>query len=390
MKKNGYVVDESVDETSRLLEQWQYHVNDTSPRVFNVTLAPTMQCNYNCPYCFEAGKRNGVTMSQETADAVIAFIREKAENNPSLERISINGFGGEPLLNVDILEYICQAVQQLCKKCCIEFNGHITTNAFFLTPSVASRLSNCGITTAQVSIDGMPEVYAVSKGATSYAFYRVVDNIANACNAIRISVRINVHRDGLPAAVELTDYLLKERSLDGLIKIYIANIRQYGETVKAERANFLSWCKMNREYMQLFDPVSGKYMTKGLAIRSLKSHSVPCNNICKYNACIGPEGELYPCEHYFGDRRYISGSVFNGAMETEMSARLRVAQFPKGKECRKCTIAPICLGGCPDDNVRHHNIISCETYYRSLVDRKLLEIKMRSEFGRHDAEITQH
>lgn len=49
-------------------------------------------------------------MSKETADAVISFIRKKAENNPMLECISINGFGGEPLMNIDMLEYICNKV----------------------------------------------------------------------------------------------------------------------------------------------------------------------------------------------------------------------------------------------------------------------------------------
>lgn len=77
MEKNGFIVEESLDESNRLINRWQSFVDHASPKVLNITLAPTMRCNYECPYCFEEGKKNGKTMSKETADAVISFIRKK-------------------------------------------------------------------------------------------------------------------------------------------------------------------------------------------------------------------------------------------------------------------------------------------------------------------------
>ena len=377
MEKNGFIVEESLDESNRLINRWQSFVDHASPKVLNITLAPTMRCNYECPYCFEEGKKNGKTMSKETADAVISFIRKKAENNPMLECISINGFGGEPLMNIDMLEYICNKVQRLCKEHEIKFKGHIVTNAFFLTQSITDRLVACGITSAQVTVDGMPEVYATSKGTTTGSFYRVVNNIVNACKVIKIAVRINVREDGYNDAIELTDYLLKDRLLDGLVSIYIANIRQYTETVETEKRVFSNWCEMSRKYMHLFEPCVGKYMATGLMVKGTKSRCAPCSNICRYNACIGPEGELYPCEHYFGDARYVCGSVYSGEKRTEMAERLRMARFPEEKECSNCPFAPVCLGGCPDDNMLQRNAICCDAYGKYLIDRKLFEIKVK-------------
>ena len=381
MEANGFAVGEDINEAAEVLQGWARDINDLAPKALFITLVPGMGCNYNCPYCFESGKRNGPKMTYDTADAVVKFTRNKIENNPSLETIALNGFGGEPLMYVDIFERICHPLIRLCDERGIKFKGHITTNAYFLTEDIVDRLVKCRITSAQVSIDGMPEVYAAGKGVSSEAFYRVTDNIAAACSRIKISVRVNVPRDGLDNASELRDYLLRERGLDGKISIYIAHTRLYDESPETEKANFANWCEMDRDFIEVFDPDKGDFNFRSLTQKISNSHTSPCKNICRYNACIGPEGELYPCEHYFGDKRYVCGSIFSGAKDTDISEDLRNAKFPEGKKCEHCSVFPICMGGCPDDNIHSRNVIDCEKYRAHLIDRKLLEIKIHNHTG---------
>ena len=378
MSANGFVVDDEFDETGEILREWSRTIDDTAPSSLSITLAPGMGCNYNCPYCFENGKRGGSRMTYETADAVVWFIRKKIDSNPSLKTIALNGFGGEPLMYIDVFERICHPLIRLCDERGIRFKGHVITNAYFLTDDIVDRLVKCRISSAQVSIDGMPEVYAAGKGVPAKAFYRVVDNIVTACNRMRISVRVNVPRDGLDNARELRDYLMQERGLDGKISIYIANTRLYGASLETEKANFANWCEMDKKFIESFDPDKGSFNFRSLTQKISGSHSSPCKNICRYNACIGPEGELYPCEHYFGDGRYVCGSIFSGANDTEISEEFRKVKLPDNKDCGSCALFPVCMGGCPDDNIHSRNIIECDMYREHLVDRKLLEIRIHN------------
>lgn len=378
MKANGFAVDDVADETSEILQGWNGAINNCTPESLSLTIVPGMGCNYNCPYCFENGRRNGPRMTDGTADAVVEFVRKKMDSNPALKMIALNGFGGEPLMYVDIFERICHPLIRLCDERGIRFKGHVITNAFFLTDDVVDKLVKCRITSAQVSVDGMPEVYAAGKGVSADAFYRVVENIAAACDRIKISVRVNVPRDGLDNACELRDYLLKERDLDGKISIYIAHTRLYDASPETERENFANWCKMDKEFIESFDPDKGSFSFSSLTQKISVSHTSPCKNICRYNACIGPEGELYPCEHYFGDKRFVCGSIFNGVSDTEVSGEFRKAKLPDGKDCGSCPMFPICMGGCPDDNIHSRNVIDCERYCDHLIDRKLLEIRIHA------------
>ena len=65
----------------------------------HLTIAPTMECNFNCFYCFETNKPKG-KMTPEVMDSIIKYI----ESMPSLEKIYLTWFGGEPLLAIELME----------------------------------------------------------------------------------------------------------------------------------------------------------------------------------------------------------------------------------------------------------------------------------------------
>lgn len=195
---------------------------------------------------------------------------------------------------IDIFERICHPLIRLCDERGIRFKGHVITNAYFLTDDIVDRLVKCRISSAQVSIDGMPEVYAAGKGVPAKAFYRVVDNIVTACNRMRISVRVNVPRDGLDNARELRDYLMQERGLDGKISIYIANTRLYGASLETEKANFANWCEMDKEFIKSFDPNKGSFNYKSLTQKISGSHSSPCKTSAVITPVSAPRENCIP------------------------------------------------------------------------------------------------
>ena len=61
-----------------------------------------------------------------------------------------------------------------------------------------------------------------------------------------------------------------------------------------------------------------------------------------------------------------------------MQKQYRKVKLPDNKDCGSCALFPVCMGGCPDDNIHSRNIIECDMYREHLVDRKLLEIRIHN------------
>ncbi len=67
-------------------------------KYLDITIAPTMRCNFNCSYCFEGDNKSFSKMSAEVENAIIQYIVKKKQ---STERLILRWFGGEPLLAFD-------------------------------------------------------------------------------------------------------------------------------------------------------------------------------------------------------------------------------------------------------------------------------------------------
>lgn len=79
-------------------------------------IAPTLNCNYNCVYCFENKENRKLRMNFNTAEDILSFIIKQIESNKLIKSIKITWFGGEPLLSYDlILEFSKKIIAKLNK-----------------------------------------------------------------------------------------------------------------------------------------------------------------------------------------------------------------------------------------------------------------------------------
>ena len=120
LKKMGFLVDDDFDE---LLALEKLRIKGMDDPVQNVTILTTTECNARCYYCFEHGIRQ-YPMTREIADATVKYIKK---NYPE-KQLAINWFGGEPLLNFEIIKYITAQL----KESGYEIISHITTNGLSL------------------------------------------------------------------------------------------------------------------------------------------------------------------------------------------------------------------------------------------------------------------
>lgn len=129
-------------------------------------------CNLNCIYCYE-DHSYAKRMTTETAEVLFEFIKKY---NPS--RVSVEYFGGEPMLNLKFIEVFYDKLVLLG----IPFKCSITTNGTLLNSSTLERLYNSGVRSFQITLDGAKELHNRLRVSNS----KNLDSFESVCNALRL------------------------------------------------------------------------------------------------------------------------------------------------------------------------------------------------------------
>ena len=108
-----FIIEDDCDEINILkhnLLQSRYATN-----TFNLTIAPTLGCNFNCIYCYEIDHSDHSKMSQDVQDRIVNMVKYQITSN-GVRRFSIIWYGGEPLLALDVIESLTERLYALCQE----------------------------------------------------------------------------------------------------------------------------------------------------------------------------------------------------------------------------------------------------------------------------------
>jgi len=150
----GFIIEDNVDEQAEIRLNMLRSQFATSG--MGLTIAPTMDCNFGCAYCFEVGQLKECYMSDEVEDKIVEFVAQHAN---SLEMLNITWFGGEPLLTIDRIESLSKRFIDICEQNNVAYSSNVITNGYYFTPEIAERLKVCKVEYAQITIDGMKETH---------------------------------------------------------------------------------------------------------------------------------------------------------------------------------------------------------------------------------------
>jgi uncharacterized protein len=127
---------------------------------FGLTIAPTMLCNFKCPYCYESSeiRANGAMIDDRTAASIVIALND-CFNKIKFNRLSINWYGGEPLLGLKKISEIAPLINEFANKNDIAVKSDIITNGSLLSADAVKTLLDCGVETAQVTMDGAREIH---------------------------------------------------------------------------------------------------------------------------------------------------------------------------------------------------------------------------------------
>ena len=356
----GFMVDGDFDFKAELRARYFRSHNSKS---LSLTIAPTLQCNFRCSYCFEENRNE--SMPAVVQSKLLELVREKLPEDGGLH---VTWFGGEPLLALETIEDLYRNLQAICAERNAKYNGNsIITNGYLLSPGVAERLKAMNINSVQITLDGPPEIHdrrrPLANGGGTFA--AIMDNIKKAKDQLNIVVRLNVDKSN-PRAIYGLRELFDGEGLEN-VHIYPGHVQAYTEMCK----DLESSCISSEEFLEfkwdyeLHELAQGRYLQ---GYPSLLYGYCIAGNPNGY--VIAPSGLIFKCwNEISNDQTSACGDLAgerSEIMDRNREKWLQWDPFSDG-ECVRCLCAPLCMGGCPYIRMRFH-VTSCSQYKKHIGD----------------------
>jgi uncharacterized protein len=348
LTRGRFLVPNDVDEIEQL------HVKNRSGRVANstlfLTIAPTLACNFACEYCFES--QSSLRMSAEIEQAVIELATGRLADS---EAMLVTWFGGEPTLCLDTIERLQRTFLERAAAADVTMEaGAIITNGYRLDRATAGRLAAVGVMEAQVTLDGPPQVHDRRRPLRSGGgtFDRIVANLGEASESMRIAVRVNVDQTNVTAAARVVERLERDGLLDR-IHFYFAPVNAAEGVCADMKDRCFTTPAFAARQVEIYQTLLDKGF-RGIEYPALATGAY-CGADSENSFVIGPNGLLFRCweELSLDDHRSV-GSVLDPALEPHQQANLdryRAWDPFEKRLCPGCDILPICMGGCPHQGI---------------------------------------
>lgn len=377
----GLVNQEGYDEKNKIIYDMFSERFKTS--TMNLTIAPTLNCNFKCPYCYEKNiDSSNLTMSKETEDKIIKYITDKAG---ILNHLSVAWYGGEPLLSLNIIKSLSTKILKICENHNINYSSSITTNGFLLTPEVFEELLSFNINNIQIPLDGDEEYHNKTRVTKNHkgSFRTILDNLKEIIKTFPnesiesiITLRINVTRKNKDSIPLLLDYLRKEGVLE-YVSYYLARIEDLEDTSFINVLNDEEFIEFEKNYYKSINLSSSNYLNLYYP-RTIKSFCV-YDRINDY--VISPDGKLYKCWEEIGVELESIGHL--DELMKQQNTRTSVKSYvnhlifnPLSQDkCKSCKILPSCMGGNCIKKKKEGIEVNCELNIKQFKDRMKIIFK---------------
>ncbi len=310
-------------------------------------------CNLTCSYCFAGqGKYHGESalMSFETGRRALDFL---IENSGTRHNLEVDFFGGEPLLNFDVVKRLVEYARSIEKEKNKNFRFTLTTNGMLVDDDVID-FCNREMSNVVLSLDGRKEVhdryrvdhagrgswdvivpkfqkFVRERGDKNY-YMRGTFTHANPDFLEDIKVMLDlgftelsmepvVAAEGSAAALTEDDKAIVMQQYEGLAKLMLRKDKEG---------------KPFTFYHYMIDLKGGPCIYKRIS---------GCGSGTEYMA-VTPQGDLYPCHQFVGEEKFKLGDIWNGVSNTAIQGEFLSCNVYARPECRDCWAKLYCSGGC--------------------------------------------
>ena len=310
-------------------------------------------CNLNCAYCFASqGKYSGerAVMSEEVGKRALDFL---IENSGTRHNLEVDFFGGEPLMNFDVVKNLVAYAREREKETGKNFRFTLTTNGVLIDDDVID-FANREMSNVVLSLDGRKEIHdefrvdyagkgsfdkivpkfqklVEARGGKDY-YMRGTFTHRNPDFVNDIRTMLDLGFDELsmepvvcapddPAALNDSDLEIVMRQYEELASLMLERRRQG---------------KPFTFYHYMIDLSGGPCIYKRVS---------GCGSGTEYMA-VTPWGDLYPCHQFVGDEKFKLGDIYNGVTNTALQNEFKQCNVYAHPECNDCWAKLYCSGGC--------------------------------------------
>ena len=334
-------------------EKLAYEFKNNSNVIKALCLHVAHTCNLNCSYCFASqGKYKGdrALMSFETGKRAFDFL---IENSGTRHNLEVDFFGGEPLMNWDVVVKLVEYARSIEKQHNKNFRFTLTTNGVLLDDEKIDFL-NENMSNVVLSLDGRPEIHDHFRkdysGKGSYdaivpKFKRLVEKRGGKNYYMRGTFTHN-NVDFTNDIFHMADLGFKELSMEpvvcppgdpyALTKEDLPKLFEQYEILAKEMLKRKKEGNGFTFYHYMLDLKNGPCIYKRIT---------GCGSGTEYMA-VTPWGELFPCHQFVGDAKYSLGNIWDGVKNTAVQDEFRKCNAYARPECKDCWARLYCSGGC--------------------------------------------
>ncbi|MBP5209051.1 MAG: thioether cross-link-forming SCIFF peptide maturase [Clostridia bacterium] len=346
-------------------------------------------CNLTCSYCFAGqGRYHGKSalMSFEVGRRALDFLIENSGGRRNLE---VDFFGGEPLLNFDVVKQLVAYARSVEKEHNKNFRFTLTTNGVDIDDDVI-EFANREMSNVVLSLDGRKEVHDRFRvDAAGRGSYDVIvpkfQKLVQARGGKQYYMRgtfTHHNPDFLEDIKAMLDLGFTELSMEPVVcapdspsalteedkpVVY----KQYEDLAKL----MISRRKEGRPftfYHYMIDLQGGPCIYKRIS---------GCGSGTEYMA-VTPQGDLYPCHQFVGEEKFRLGNVRDGVTNTAVRDEFAACNVYAREECRNCWARLYCAGGCAANAYHSTGSVNGVYAYGCDLFRKRLECAIMAEIDR--------
>ena len=310
-------------------------------------------CNLNCSYCFASqGKYHGdrALMSYEVGKRALDFL---IENSGSRHNLEVDFFGGEPLMNFDVVKQLVAYARSIEKQHNKYFRFTLTTNGVLIDDDVID-FANREMSNVVLSLDGRKEVH--DRYRVDYAgngsWEKIVPKFQKLVaardgkNYYMRGTFTHANPDFLEDIKTMLELGFSELSMEPVV----AAADDPSALTEADRAVVMEQYEKLAELMLQRDK-EGKPFTFYHYMIDLKGGPCiykrisGCGSGTEYMA-VTPWGDLYPCHQFVGDEKFRLGDIWHGVDNHAIQDEFASCNVYAHEECRDCWARLYCSGGC--------------------------------------------
>lgn len=349
-------------------------------------------CNLACKYCFAGeGEYHGDRgiMSYEVGKQALDFL---IQNSGTRHNLEVDFFGGEPLMNWEVVKKLVAYGREQEKIHDKKFRFTLTTNGVLLDEEVMD-FCNREMGNVVLSLDGRKEVNdhmrCSRNGKGSYdlivpKFQKMVEKRGDQEYYMR-GTYTHYNTDFLQDLLHMADLGFKELSIEPVVAPPEAGYALTEEDLPTLYEQYdqlaIEMLKRQKEgrgftfYHYMLDLQGGPCVVKRIS---------GCGVGTEYLA-VTPNGDLYPCHQFAGERKYLLGNVFDGITNEEARDEFKLCNIYAHKECADCFARMYCSGGCAANAM--HSVgsvngvyeLGCKLHRRRIENALMMQVAMADD-----------